>query len=966
MNARWLGRRGPLVVVMAVLALGLGGVGPASAGGAAATDLRVAAPRPATAGATTAVAASASTGVRADVSGSPLTSVTIRGHGYGHGRGMGQWGALGYATMHGWTARDIVRHFYGGTQLTTPAVGGGRSLMTVRLTAQDGQELKVSAAGVPFVVGGAIAFAPGESATLRLEAGNQIGVYRGAGCAGIGTRVGAVTTGVIQAATADPGDDIRQMLTVCRPGQDRAYRGQLELRNTTDGPRTINTVFLDDYLRGVVPRESPASWADLAGGRGAEAIRAQTIAARSYALGEARAAYARTCDTTACQVYGGAGLNGVRIEDSRTDAAVRATSGQVLTWPDGRVVRAEFSSSTGGWTAGGVFPAVPDEGDAIPSNPNHDWEVVEDVSGLGATYGIGQLVGMAVTARDGVGADGGRVRTVLLTGSTGTRTITGDALRQALGLRSNWFVLSGSGPSSGRLVASAGGTPVVGAVFDIRNASCATTFSTMRTGSDGSFPITALPGTYCAVGVSVPPGFTVPARQTFTVAAGQSFQVGVEVPAGPSSGRLVASAGGTPVAGAVFEIRNASCTSVFSTMRTGGDGSFPITAFPGTYCAVGVSVPSGFAVPAPQTFAVSAGQTFTVGVEVPAGPAQGRLVASSGGTPVAGAVFEIRNASCTSVFSTMRTGADGSFPITAFPGTYCAVGVSVPSGFAVPAPQTFAVTAGQGFTVPVAIGAGPAQGRLVASSGGTPVAGAVFEIRNASCTTVFSTMRTGADGSFPITANPGTYCAVGVSVPSGFAVPAPQTFAVTAGQSFTVSVAVAAGAAQGRLVASSGGTPVAGAVIEIRNASCTTVFSTMRTGADGSFPITANPGTYCAVAVSVPGGLGLPGRQAFTVTAGQAFTVGVEVPAGASSGRLVASSGGTPVAGAVFEIRNASCTTVFSTMRTGADGSFPISAYPGTYCAVAVSVPPGLAVPAPQTFAVPAGQTFTVGVELGR
>uniref|UniRef100_UPI0026334177 MSCRAMM family protein n=1 Tax=uncultured Cellulomonas sp. TaxID=189682 RepID=UPI0026334177 len=245
---------------------------------------------------------------------------------------------------------------------------------------------------------------------------------------------------------------------------------------------------------------------------------------------------------------------------------------------------------------------------------------------------------------------------------------------------------------------------------------------------------------------------------------------------------------GVPVAGAVFEVRNATCSTVFSRMRTGADGAFPVTAFPGTYCLVAVSVPSGYALPATQTFAVGAG-AFTARVEVPAAASSGRVVASSGGVPVAGAVFEVRNATCSTVFSRMRTGADGSFPVTAFPGTYCAVAVSVPAGFTLPGPLTFAVGAG-GFTARVEVPAAASSGRLVATSGGAPVVGAVFEIRNATCSTVFSRMRTAADGSFPISAFPGTYCAVAVAVPAGFTLPGPQTFTVAPGASFTVGVEV--------------------------------------------------------------------------------------------------------------------------------------------------------------------------------
>ena len=63
----------------------------------------------------------------------------------------------------------------------------------------------------------------------------------------------------------------------------------------------MNVLRLDDYVKGVVPREMPASWPPAA-------VRAQAVAARTYAAFD-RAAhptrYYDTCDTTSCQVYGG-------------------------------------------------------------------------------------------------------------------------------------------------------------------------------------------------------------------------------------------------------------------------------------------------------------------------------------------------------------------------------------------------------------------------------------------------------------------------------------------------------------------------------------------------------------------------------------------------------------------------------------------------------------------------------------
>src|SRR3954447_9040443 len=46
------------------------------------------------------------------------TTFTIRGAGFGHGVGMSQYGAMGYAS-HGWSAAQILGHYYTGTTLGT-------------------------------------------------------------------------------------------------------------------------------------------------------------------------------------------------------------------------------------------------------------------------------------------------------------------------------------------------------------------------------------------------------------------------------------------------------------------------------------------------------------------------------------------------------------------------------------------------------------------------------------------------------------------------------------------------------------------------------------------------------------------------------------------------------------------------------------------------------------------------------
>ncbi len=118
------------------------------------------------------------------------------------------------------------------------------------------------------------------------------------------------------------------------------FRGRLDVQVVNGGLNVVNVVDLEEYLLGVVKDEIPAGWP-------AEATKAMAIAARTYAV------YQRLQNptapfhlraTTASQVYGGA-----RGEDVRTNWAVEATRGLVLTF-DGRPFPAFYHSCSGGAT----------------------------------------------------------------------------------------------------------------------------------------------------------------------------------------------------------------------------------------------------------------------------------------------------------------------------------------------------------------------------------------------------------------------------------------------------------------------------------------------------------------------------------------------------------------------------------------------------------------------------------------
>src|SRR5690606_23739241 len=108
-------------------------------------------------------------------------------------------------------------------------------------------------------------------------------------------------------------------------------------------------------------------------GWAAEALKAQSVAARTYGAQAMRTtSYYDICDTTSCQVYGGQSA-----ETANTDAATKATAGKILTY-GGKPALAQFSSSSGGWSAPGSQPylkAVRDDWDDFSGNSVHNWSI---------------------------------------------------------------------------------------------------------------------------------------------------------------------------------------------------------------------------------------------------------------------------------------------------------------------------------------------------------------------------------------------------------------------------------------------------------------------------------------------------------------------------------------------------------------------------------------------------------------
>jgi SpoIID/LytB domain protein len=389
--------------------------------------------------------------------------LTFVGHGWGHGRGMGQWGALGYAVNYGWTYRQILDHYYGGTVAFTDIPNFNP--VAVELEALTGTELRAIGRGL-LVDGAAVGDTSANGRAVRVtQQGSAFLVQLGDSCAGPWTNYKTGATVTVDTASKARYEDL---IRVCEANGERGYRGYLTVQRhlVTGSQTTFNQVSLEDYLLGVVPRESPDSWGSAGGGAGMQALKAQAVAARSYAVASSdRPSGARMCDTTACQVYLGATFQGwsqgrTILDGTNANVAVQATAGEIRAKPGtNTAVRTEFSSSTGGWTVPGTFPAVEDLGDAYVGNPNHTWSAKFTYTEVAQKLGLGGVHSVTVTARNGLGDWGGRVTQVAVVDGGGvTRTYTGGNFRSKMGtdrFKSDWFTVSGTSRADAESVVKA-------------------------------------------------------------------------------------------------------------------------------------------------------------------------------------------------------------------------------------------------------------------------------------------------------------------------------------------------------------------------------------------------------------------------------------------------------------------------------------------------------------------------------
>ncbi len=337
----------------------------------------------------------------------------IRGAGFGHGIGMSQYGAYGYA-LNGSKYNKILAHYYKGTRLSSAPSRPVRVLLQpndnyIRVRGAEsigGHELRSSRIYVARESGGRI--------LVTTSSGKRV--------ARVGN--GAKFTG------DDPLTLLGPALNYVTSGR---YRGAIEIRTEGSGVTAINELDLDSYLRGVVAGEMPSSWP-------LEALKVQAVAARTYALATRKTTglFDQYPDQRS-QVY-----RGVTGESVRSDAAIRATDGRIVTYGGAPAVTYYFSTS-GGHTENVEFsfvgslskPWLVGVSDPYDNrSPYHRWRVNTTAARLDSALGApGRFKSVKVLKR-GVSP---RVVRARVTGTKGSVVLTGPTIRARLDLRDTWF-----------------------------------------------------------------------------------------------------------------------------------------------------------------------------------------------------------------------------------------------------------------------------------------------------------------------------------------------------------------------------------------------------------------------------------------------------------------------------------------------------------------------------------------------
>jgi len=208
-------------------------------------------------------------------------------------------------------------------------------------------------------------------------------------------------------------------------GQKR-YAGKIKIFVHDNEILVVNVIGIEKYLSSVVGSEMPAKWP-------LEALKAQAIASRTYALKQKGNAIYNIDSTNKNQVY-----KGLEARTYKTTKAVNSTRSLVLTYKN-KLINALFHSSSAGMTENSEdvwqneYPYLSSVKDFDKNNPKLFWQKEFTNDHLQKLFprigGIKQIEILSIT-------DTGRVKNIKIHGDFGYYQISGVDIRNKLGLQS--------------------------------------------------------------------------------------------------------------------------------------------------------------------------------------------------------------------------------------------------------------------------------------------------------------------------------------------------------------------------------------------------------------------------------------------------------------------------------------------------------------------------------------------------
>lgn len=209
----------------------------------------------------------------------------------------------------------------------------------------------------------------------------------------------------------------------------KRYSGQINIVFRNNKIFVINVLGVEKYLNSVVGSEMPHKWH-------IEALKAQAIASRTYALKKTNNGLYDIDSTQTNQVY-----NGLESSTFKTRRAVRETRSLVITYKN-KLINALFHSSSGGMTENSEavwsdpYPYLVTVKDFDQKNPKIRWNKEVSKSELKEIFpiigGIQQIEVLNIT-------ETGRIKNLKIIGTFGDKVITGKEFRSKLGLKSTLF-----------------------------------------------------------------------------------------------------------------------------------------------------------------------------------------------------------------------------------------------------------------------------------------------------------------------------------------------------------------------------------------------------------------------------------------------------------------------------------------------------------------------------------------------